>query len=148
LGTFASPTSPDTTFTASVPGTATITLTAGDGLYQVISWCHVQITSTGLPSVQFTSDPPSPSVGSRITLTCTAAAQSQIAYYVVEALPGDNKITVTSDTPGVATATLTVAGTYTFQCIGTQADGIQSIPVTLPVTVTESTKGGGGRGQQ
>jgi len=147
-GTFASTTMSDTTFTASAAGMATITLTASDGLFQVASWCQVQILSTGLPVVQLTSSPPSPSVGTRITLTCTAAAQSQVAYYVVEALPGPNKITVTSDSPGVSTATPTLAGDYTFQCIGTQADGIQSSPVTINVTVAASSKPGGGRGSE
>ncbi|MBI1825352.1 MAG: hypothetical protein HY287_13650 [Planctomycetes bacterium] len=143
-GTFTDPTKADTTFAASAEGNATVTLTASDGLFQVKSWCHIQISATpaGGLTVQLTSLPSRPTAGSVITLACTTTSATPAQSFDITQTSGA-ALTITNTGSGVATVTPAAAGDYGFRCIGTASDGSTSDPATLTITVETGSKPGG-----
>lgn len=146
-GTFEDPTAAQTNFTAQTPVTATVTLTASDGLYQVISQCHIEIgagTGGGALTVRLTSSPARPTTGSSVILTCTASSGGPATSFVIDQTAG-TALTITPGAAGVATVTPTAAGDYTFRCVGSSASGEQSTPATVTISVTTGGRPGGGR---
>lgn len=133
-GTFAAPTQADTRFTGRKAGEATLTLTAADGLFQVIDTCKVSITETEL-GVSLGFAPASPIVNDPVTLTCESVGSIEAVLLLITQTSGTD-VQLTRVSPGVVTFTPTRTGALGFQCVGQSATGASSDPVPLEVTIS------------
>jgi hypothetical protein len=139
-GTFADETAPETTFQAQREVDVVIRLTASDGLYQVISQCSTRIRGGADAAVSLQVSPASPTVGETVTLTCTALGEEQPTALVITQTDGDD-VELTEVSDGVVTFTPAAAGSLSFSCVSEDADGNQSEPAQLSVTVAEPSNG-------
>lgn len=135
----------DTTFVAERSGTVIFTLTASDGLFQMIDTCTTLIVppDDGEPepepgvSVNLVANPTTIALGSgeaSALLTCTNTGTTS-ATLTIDQLDGP-PAQLTSAVPGISVAEFPqTAGTYVFRCIGTDADGNRSDPSVARVTL-------------
>ncbi len=154
-GVFADPTEPTTTFEATVAGEAVLSLTASDGLYQVISFCNTRITSPTSVEVALEASSTEPEVGFLVTLTCTSVGETTAASFSVTQAEGAT-VALSELLAGVFLFTATQVGDLTFECVGESDDGGRSDPAVVTVAVVPVTEepdngdtnenGGGRRG--
>ena len=144
-GSFANDNAALTTFNALAPGVATLTVVGSDGLFQDVGECVVTIGGDGALVIALFASPSSPSTGEQVELTCGALAGSPDTL-TIDQLNGPS-VALTSAGSGVSIFTPDQTGVYTFRCIG-EADGAQSDPATVTVSVSERDDGGGGRGDR
>lgn len=130
------PQAPDTTFEALRPGTVEFTLTAADGLFQMIDTCTTVIGSSGPDidlEVRLTASPTTVEPNGSTLLTCTSTGDTPVVSYTIDQLDGPFT-EITEAIPGVSVVEFASApGTYTFRCIGEDSDGNQSDPATVEV---------------
>ena len=134
-GTFADPSRSITTFEALRDGEVVIRLTASDGLWQTISACTTRISGQAPVAVSLTADPTAALVGETVTLTCQSVGQTAAPDLDIEQVDGPTTELVEVST-GVVEFTPAEAGSFTFSCIGVDAEGTQSLPAQLAVSVT------------
>ena len=139
-GVFADKNAPETTFEAQREVDVVIRLTASDGLYQVISQCSTRIRGTGEATVSMEASPGSGIVGETVTLTCSGLGEDEPNALVITQTEGDD-VELTEVSDGVVTFTPTGVGDLTFSCVSEDADGNQSAPAEVTVTVTQSSEG-------
>jgi len=143
-GTFEEDDLPVTKFMAEEAGEVTIQLTASDGLFQVISQCHISIVAAGVEpavAVELEFSPTTPLAGQAITVTCVSAGDPDAVSFEITQTGGAdvNEIPLTGDT---IVFTPMEAGTLMFQCVGESADDMMSEPDTISITVGEDPRGG------
>ncbi|MCH7596402.1 MAG: hypothetical protein IID35_07570 [Planctomycetes bacterium] len=147
-GTFADPNSASTTFEADAPGGVIIQLTAGDGLFIATGQCRTRIETIGV-IVELQAQPSPVVGGDSVTLTCTSVGDIGAVTFRIEQ-SGGTPVDLTTVSPGVVTVTTATAGELTFQCVGVGADGSESDPLSVTISVTEppaDTDGGRGGGR-
>lgn len=139
-GTFDNAAAHQTTFQAIREGTAEIRLTAGDGLFQVISSCTIVISGAAPLAVALTASPVQSAVGDTVTLTCRSIGQTPATMLAIEQVEGP-RIHLTPGAAGVVTLVPVIAGSPRFRCIGKTAAGEESDPsfVTLTVRAADGT---------
>jgi len=140
-GTFIHSDDADTEFEAKAEGTATIRLTASDGLYQSIAECTTVITGFIDVAVALEAEPSSVIVGDEVTLTCTNNGTVDTTVRAITQLEG-GMVELMQVSLGVATFTPTEIGDLTFRCVGEDSTGVQSRAVTVTVTVTQTKRPG------
>lgn len=144
----ANPDEPETAFVAERAGTVTFTLTASDGLFQMIDTCTTVITTpdSGEPelSVNLVANPMLITLGTdeaSTLLTCvnTGTTSATLTIDQLDGAPTE----LTPVLPGISVAEFpSAAGVYTFRCIGTDSEGNRSEPSVVRVTVQSSTRSG------
>ncbi len=144
-GTFADAARASTTFEADAPGSVILQVTASDGLFVVTGQCRTRIGAVAVV-VELSAQPASVVEGDPVTLTCASVGDTEAVTFRFEQT-GGTTVLLASTSPGVATATTTVAGDLTFQCVGVGAGGSESAPSTVTISVGDApTDSGGGRG--
>lgn len=139
-GTLADSTLPSTTLKALEEGAVNLRLTASDGIYQVQAWCRVNILPPPNVVVTLVASPAETPTGQTVTLTCTSTGAEPAESLEITQTSGA-RISLTPVSEGVVSLVPLIAGTPVFACVGTSADGEQSRPATVTLTVTT----GGGR---
>ena len=139
-GSFANPLAPDTTFQALEEGEATIRLTAGDGLYQVVAEGTVVIAGVADVAVKLEADPADPVVDDTVTLTCTAIGADPVSSFDILQTVGVD-VNLSEIDPGVVRFTATDVDELTFRCRGTGEAGSQSEDAFVTVQVTTGSAG-------
>ncbi len=117
-------------------GEAVIRMTAGDGLYQVVSECRTRILTTARVAVSLTVSPILVEVGQGVTLTCSSAGTEETTTLAIEQVDGD-AMTLVDVADGVASFTPETAGDLTFECIGETDDGERSDADVVTVVVVD-----------
>ena len=145
-GTFADPTLPSTTFTASAAGDIVIRIIAGDGLYVAVGECRTRVEPPA-PLVVLTADPVEAVVGDDVFLTCVEVGAISVASFEIEQSDGD-VVGLVILSAGEAAFTANAAGDLTFTCVGVGADGGRSEPDAVAVVVTEAPDDGGDDGDR
>jgi len=142
-GTFADSSSVSTTFTPSQSGQVTLRLSAADGLFLYVNQCVVQVgggTNAAL-AVSLIADPTAANTGDEVALVCSSVGTEAATTITITQTEG-NTVNLTVPFPGIARFTTNTAGTYTFECVGQGADGSNSAPATITITVTAPGRGG------
>jgi hypothetical protein len=134
-GRFASPTAPNTTFQALEEGDVTIRLTAGDGLYQVISQCQIHVSGIAGLAVSLVADTSSPMRGDSVTLECTSVGADEAEEFTISQTDGPI-VTLLHPQSGLARFVAEQVGRYTFECVGATAGGGLSEPAVVVLSVT------------
>lgn len=133
------PESAETTFEALRAGQVQFTLTASDGLFQMIDTCTTTIGSSEPEldlEVSLVANPTTVGPNGSTLLTCTSIGNTAVVEFTIDQLDGAFTV-ITEALPGVSVAEFaTATGTYTFRCIGEDADGNESEPATVDVTLT------------
>ena len=137
LGSFNPANGPITIFTASRAGDATIQLTATDGVYQVQSECVTHITAEPIV-VTLRASLPAPVTGDVVVLICESDAT--VDTFTITQTSGPTVILAELES-GRFRFDATVRGDYTFACVGATAEGAESDPVSLTVSVSQSRGG-------
>lgn len=135
-GGFADGAAEVTTFQALKEGEATIRLTAGDGLFQMIAECTTQVVGVSDLAVSLSASPTILEVGRTTTLECTSVGETEATTLTVQQISGESDPLV-EYLPGVYTSTTSAPGVRMYQCIGTTDEGVESEPAVVTVTVTE-----------
>jgi len=138
----------DTSFEALAEGDVIFTLTAADGLFQMIDSCSTRIVSAEPEpeidlSVALVANPTTVEIGGEdpsTLLTCTRTGDTPVATFVIDQTEGPTAV-LTGALPGIAVAVMpSEPDIYVFRCIGTDADGNDSEPATVTVTVVRETR--------
>jgi hypothetical protein len=137
-GTIGDATLPSTTFQASKTGNATFRLTAGDGLWQVISECETEIITFASIVVTLSASTTGVTAGETVTLTCSTGRVVTEGTRTIDQIDGP-EVTLTQTAEGVVTFTPDEGGEYTFECVAASADGEQVVSNLLAVTVAGSS---------
>ncbi len=138
-GTFANSSAPDTTFQPRQEGQARLRLTASDGLFQVMADCIVQVRGVAGVAVALDVEPATPMVEEVVTLFCDSIGETEAVTRTITFEDGPEIIMLTVTEEGVARFEARRAGEYVFECIGENAAGTRSEPMTLTVMVNPST---------
>jgi|CXWL01.1.fsa_nt_gi hypothetical protein len=134
-----------TSFEALRSGQVIFTLTASDGLFQMIDTCTTVITTATEPEplpepepniiVTLVANPTTVEPSGSTLLTCTNTGTTS-ATLTIDQLDGA-PVEVTVALPGISVAEFgTELGTYTFRCLGTDAQGNRSEPALVRVTLS------------
>ncbi len=138
---------PDTTFEALRAGQVIFTLMAADGFFQMIDTCTTTIVPAGGTnpepdlSVNLIAAPAIIVIGvgdpsSLLTCTSTGTTPATLTIDQLDGPPAE----LTSVVPGISVAVFgNQAGTYTFRCVGADAQGNSSDPATVRVTLSPQT---------
>jgi hypothetical protein len=145
---------PDTSFEALLAGPVTFTLTATDGLFQMIDTCTTTIVAPGEGepepepepelSVNLVANPTMIDLGggeASSLLTCTNTGDVP-ATLTIDQLDGP-PANLTPALPGIVVAEFPqTAGEYVFRCLATDAAGQRSDPAVVTVTLQGSSRPG------
>lgn len=137
-GTFEASDQPSTTFTAAKAGDAVLRITAADGIYMVQADCDTLVVEAIVVSLD--AQPPSPTAGDLVTLTCSSDNSAVTDFMIVQT--DGTSVELADGGMGIATFTPQDAGTLGFECTGSTAAGTTSDPAAITITVAAS---GGGR---
>lgn len=137
-GEIDNPEATDPIFTAREEGLTFLRLTASDGLFQVVSECSTQITAADKVLILFEADPATAGFGDPVTLTCKDAGGVEIVDFAVTQTDG-TEVDLTPAEEGVFEFDAPqTAGPLAFECVASDADGNESDPASVTVTVEES----------
>jgi len=108
-GSFFNETQPNTTFEAAAEGTATLRLTASDGLFQMIDECTTTISGVEGAGVALSADPNPALVGDTVTLTCTDNGTLPSVVLAITQTEGGS-VDLSQTAPGMASFITTEIG--------------------------------------
>jgi hypothetical protein len=145
-GRFANPNAADTTFQALGEGEVIVRLTASDGLYQVISDCSIRVQGFASLAVTLTAEPEVALVNEPVTLTCLSVGMNEAITRDIVQIDG-RIVELQEVSEGVVRFEAERVGALEFRCVGENADGDQSEPATLDLTVLGSTNANGNANQ-
>lgn len=136
-GTFSNASQPNTSFEAAMEGTATLRLTASDGLFQVIDECTTTISGVEGAGVAMSANPNPALVGDTVTLTCTDNGTLPAVVLAITQTDGGN-VDLSQTGSGTASFITTEIGDLEFRCVGEAEGGVQSEPAFVTISVTQS----------
>lgn len=139
-GSFTKPDAANTEFLALEEGEVTIRLTASDGLYMFMDECTTMISGRADIAVVFEADPPEPTVGETVSLTCTSVGMTELTEFSIVQPDGD-LVELVEVNPGFVRFVAGKAEELTFQCVGRDEGGAESDPAVLTVAVSPSADG-------
>ena len=122
-GTFTDATAANTTFQALHEGVAHIILTAGDGLYQAVATCTINIEGIIGLAVSLEAYPTAAQTGNVVMLTCSSVGEDEVTQFSFTRIEGP-EVELTELDEGIATFIAPEElGDLAFRCVGADEAG-------------------------